>query len=83
MRWWGILLSNQLLPEVKKLAIVTNGGGSGIIAAVASARNSLLLPEFSEDAIDKLKYISKRDVRLNDPLDRPSAYAVAVLNTPP
>jgi acyl-CoA synthetase (NDP forming) len=45
----AILLSNQPLPRGKRLVIVTNGGGPGIIAADASARNGLLLPEFSED----------------------------------
>jgi acetyl coenzyme A synthetase (ADP forming)-like protein len=65
----AILLSNQPLPKGKRLTIVTNGGGPGIIAADASARNGLLLPEFSEDTSDKLKSVLKRDVRLNNPLD--------------
>jgi acetyl coenzyme A synthetase (ADP forming)-like protein len=65
----AILLSNQPLPRGKRLVIVTNGGGPGIIAADASARNGLLLPEFSEDTTSKLKSVLERDVRLNNPLD--------------
>jgi len=65
----AILLSNQPLPRGKRLAIVTNGGGPGIIAADASARNGLQLPEFSEGTVDKLKSHLKRDIRFNNPLD--------------
>ena len=41
------LLSNQPLPKGRKLAILTNGGGPGIIAADAAARHDLVLPQFS------------------------------------
>ena len=37
------LLSNQPLPKGRRLAILTNGGGPGIIAADASARHDLVL----------------------------------------
>jgi acetyl coenzyme A synthetase (ADP forming)-like protein len=63
------LLSNQPLPKDKRLIIVTNGGGPGIIAADASARAGLLLPQLSEEMKTKLKSVIKRDIRLNNPLD--------------
>lgn len=63
------LLSNQPLPEGKRLAIVTNGGGPGIIAADASEQHGLALPEFSPETVAKLRTIIKRDIRLNNPLD--------------
>jgi acetyltransferase len=63
------LLSNQPLPKGRKMAIVTNGGGPGIIAADASARHNLDLPPFSQETITKLKSVIKRDIIINNPLD--------------
>ena len=63
------LLSNQPLPKGRKLAILTNGGGPGIIAADASARHNLTLPQFSPETIVKLKSVIKRDIVINNPLD--------------
>jgi acetyl coenzyme A synthetase (ADP forming)-like protein len=63
------LLSNQPLPTGRKLAIVTNGGGPGIIAADASARNGLTLPQFSSETEKKLKSAALRDININNPLD--------------
>jgi acetyltransferase len=63
------LLSNQPLPKGRKLAILTNGGGPGIIAADASARHNLVLPQFSADTIARLKSVIKRDIVINNPLD--------------
>ncbi|MDO8635346.1 MAG: GNAT family N-acetyltransferase [Dehalococcoidia bacterium] len=63
------LLSTQPLPGGKRLVIVTNGGGPGIMAADAAVHNGLLLPEFSQETVSKLKSIIKRDIRLNNPLD--------------
>jgi acetyl coenzyme A synthetase (ADP forming)-like protein len=63
------LLSNQPLPMGRRLAIITNGGGPGIIAADASARNGLVLPQFSPENEGKLKSVALRDIRINNPLD--------------
>jgi acetyl coenzyme A synthetase (ADP forming)-like protein len=63
------LLSSQPLPRGRRLVIVTNGGGPGIIAADAAARNGLVLPQPSEEMIDKLKSVVKRDISLHNPLD--------------
>ena len=49
------LLSNQPLPRGRRLVIVTNGGGPGIIAADAAARNGLLLPQLSQELASKLR----------------------------
>jgi len=48
---------------------LTNGGGPGIIAADASARNNLILPTFSPETVSKLKSVIKRDIVINNPLD--------------
>jgi acetyl coenzyme A synthetase (ADP forming)-like protein len=63
------LLSNQPLPMGRRLAIVTNGGGPGIIAADASARNGLELQRFSQETEKKLKAAALRDININNPLD--------------
>ena len=63
------LLSNQPLPKGRRLAIITNGGGPGIIAADASARNGLILPQFSSETESELKSVALRDIRINNPLD--------------
>ncbi len=63
------LLSNQPLPEGKRLVIVTNGGGPGILAADASAQQGLTLPDLRPETVDKLKPLIKRDIRIGNPLD--------------
>jgi acetyltransferase len=63
------LLSNQPLPRGRKLVIVTNGGGPGIIAADAAARNGLTLPQPSPELVNKLKSALKRDIGIHNPLD--------------
>jgi acetyl coenzyme A synthetase (ADP forming)-like protein len=63
------LLSNQPLPTGRRLAIITNGGGPGIIAADASARSGLVLPPFSPETEEKLESVALRDISINNPLD--------------
>jgi acetyltransferase len=63
------LLSTQPLPRGRRLFIVTNGGGPGIMAADAASRSGLIVPELSEATAAKLQSIVKRDIRLNNPID--------------
>ena len=63
------LLSNQPLPGGKRLFIVTNGGGPGILAADASAQQGLLLPELASETAKKLSPLIKRGIRTGNPLD--------------
>jgi acetyl coenzyme A synthetase (ADP forming)-like protein len=63
------LLSNQPLPRGRRLVILTNGGGPGIIAADAAARSGLLLPQPSEEMIGKLRSVIARDISFHNPLD--------------
>jgi acetyl coenzyme A synthetase (ADP forming)-like protein len=63
------LLSNQPLPRGRRLVIVTNGGGPGIIAADSAARNGLLLPQPSDEMVARLKSVVKRDISFHNPLD--------------
>ena len=63
------LLASQPVPKGKGVAIVTNGGGPGILAADACERYGLNLPAFSPETISKLKSVIKRDISINNPLD--------------
>ncbi|MDY6844312.1 MAG: bifunctional GNAT family N-acetyltransferase/acetate--CoA ligase family protein [Thermodesulfobacteriota bacterium] len=63
------LLSNQPLPKGKRVVIVTNGGGAGILAADACEHHGLILPEFSPETIKELRAVIKRDIGFHNPLD--------------
>jgi acetate---CoA ligase (ADP-forming) len=63
------LLSTQPLPRGRRLVIMTNGGGPGIIGADAASRNGFEIPELSADTIAKIKPILKRDINLGNPID--------------
>ncbi len=65
----AILLANQPVPRGKNLAIVTNGGGPGIMASDACVRQGLSLAEFSAQTRDALKSAVRRDVGIDNPLD--------------
>jgi acetyltransferase len=63
------LLSNQPVPKGKKVAIVTDGGGPGIIAADACEHHGLMLPELSPDISEALRSVIKRDIKPHNPMD--------------
>ncbi|MBN1644267.1 MAG: GNAT family N-acetyltransferase [Dehalococcoidales bacterium] len=62
-------LSTQPLPQGRRLAILTNGGGPGIIAADAASNNGLELPELSQETVNKIKNVIKRDISISNPID--------------
>jgi acetyl coenzyme A synthetase (ADP forming)-like protein len=63
------MLSNQPLPKGRRIVIVTNGGGPGILAADACENHGLVLPEFSPEIRKEISAISKRDIGIHNPLD--------------
>ncbi|MFH1088140.1 MAG: GNAT family N-acetyltransferase [Chloroflexota bacterium] len=63
------MLSNQPVPRGTKVAIVTNGGGPGILAADACEDRGLTLPELSPESVRELAAIVKRDIVIHNPLD--------------
>ena len=65
----AILLANQPAPKGKRVAILTNGGGPGILAADACAHNGLNVPELSVDTLSKIKAAVKRDIHIGNPVD--------------
>ncbi len=65
----AILLANQPVPKGRRVAILTNGGGPGVLAADACENNGLILPQFSSGTQHKLASIIKRISSFFNPLD--------------
>jgi len=63
------LLSNQPIPKGKNVAILTNGGGPGIIAADTCEQYGLTLPDLPPEMVDALRSVVKRDISFRNPLD--------------
>jgi acetyl coenzyme A synthetase (ADP forming)-like protein len=67
------LLANQPLPKGNRVAIVTNGGGPGILAADACEHHGLALPDFSSETATRLKSAIGRGIKLRNPLNMTAA----------
>ncbi len=63
------LLAHQPLPKGKRVAILTNGGGPGILTADACASRGLELPELSKTTISKLKRFLPKEATFANPID--------------
>lgn len=63
------LLSSQPVPKGKRIAILTNGGGPGTLAADACSNNELVVPMLSGETTEKLKAVISREIGINNPLD--------------
>ena len=63
------LLASQPVPKGRRVAILTNGGGPGTLAADACSYNDLVLPAISRETTEKLKAVITRDIGINNPLD--------------
>jgi acetate---CoA ligase (ADP-forming) len=63
------LLSSQPLPRGRRVGVVTNAGGLGILCADACAAAGLELPELSEDTRAALRPLLPEDASLANPVD--------------
>jgi acetyl coenzyme A synthetase (ADP forming)-like protein len=63
------LLSAQAAPRGRRVAILTNGGGPGVLAADACENSGLTLPQFSPETTSKMASLIKRVSAFNNPLD--------------
>mgnify|MGYP001615239516 CR=1 FL=1 len=87
---YALSFSNQSIPEGPQLAIITNAGGPGIIAADACERFGVELAELSGDTINKLReslpsvagFFNPVDVIGDARADRYGAAVDAVLSDP-
>jgi len=63
------LLSHQPIPSGRRVAILTNGGGPGILTADACAARGLELPAFSDKTLSELKSFLPRRASFSNPID--------------
>ncbi len=66
---YAIAFANQSLPEGPSLAIITNSGGPGILAADASDRSSLHLTPIRKETADRLREFLPPTASLYNPID--------------
>jgi acetate---CoA ligase (ADP-forming) len=59
----------QAAPASRRIAIVTNAGGPGIIAADAAEPVGLELPELSPATVDRLRPLFPEEASIHNPLD--------------
>ena len=65
----AMLLANQPIPRGKRVAILTNAGGPGILAADACESNGLTLPALSEETTDLLRSFLPPQASVANPVD--------------
>ncbi len=63
------LLSSQPAPPGPNVAILTNAGGPGILAADACESNGLTAPQLSDDTKAKLREFLPPEAGINNPVD--------------
>jgi acetyl coenzyme A synthetase (ADP forming)-like protein len=63
------LLSHQPLPPGRRVVILTNGGGPGILTADACAAQGLELPTLSDETLSELKNFLPPGASLSNPID--------------
>ena len=87
---YAALYTTQPLPKGKRIAIITNAGGPGIMATDAAVKSGLKLAEITEETRNKLKGALPDSASLRNPIDvigdaRSDRYKTAaheVLNDP-
>jgi acetate---CoA ligase (ADP-forming) len=65
----AVLLSRQPLPRGRRVAVLTNAGGLGILCADACAGVGLELPQLSEETRERLAAVLPREASLANPID--------------
>jgi acetyl coenzyme A synthetase (ADP forming)-like protein len=63
------LLANQPVPKGRRVGVVTNAGGPGILAADALESNGLLMNEFSPELQAKLREVLSPEASVRNPVD--------------
>jgi acetyl coenzyme A synthetase (ADP forming)-like protein len=63
------LLANQPRPKGNRVAILTNGGGPGILCADACEADGLIVPQVPDNLKAKLAEFLPADAGLNNPVD--------------
>ncbi|MBU1120085.1 acetate--CoA ligase family protein [Patescibacteria group bacterium] len=63
------LINQNAIPDGRKIAIITNAGGPGILATDAVERENLELTEIGEKTKQKLLKVLPRESNIKDPID--------------
>ena len=63
------LLANQPVPLGRRVGVITNAGGPGILAADALESNGLVMEEFSEELQEKLRSVLSPEASVRNPVD--------------
>ena len=80
---WAHALENCPLPRGKRMAILTNAGGPGVIAADSLETNGLLLSQLTESTLKALTTYLPSSASVHNPVDMlasasPEAYAICL-----
>jgi len=62
-------LAWQPLPEGNRVAILSNAGGAGVLAADACVHNGLVVPQLAEQTRDKLAALLPAQASVDNPID--------------
>lgn len=65
----GAILANQPIPKGRRVGIITNAGGPGILAADALESRDLVLPELSEELQARIMQELPAEASANNPVD--------------
>lgn len=63
------ILANQPVPAGRGVAILTNGGGPGILAADACESNGLAVPELAPETVERLAAFLPAEAGIRNPVD--------------
>lgn len=79
----AIAFTYQPLPNGKRVAIITNAGGPGVLTTDAAIKCGLELPKFQPETTDVLRKSLPKTANINNPVDvigdaRADRYSVAV-----
>jgi acetyl coenzyme A synthetase (ADP forming)-like protein len=66
---WAVALAECPLPRGRRIAILTNAGGPGVIAADALEANGLTLAEFTPETISRLAAMLPSAAGIHNPVD--------------
>ncbi|MEV6626406.1 acetate--CoA ligase family protein, partial [Amycolatopsis sp. NPDC051114] len=66
-------LSWQLLPGGPRVAVISNAGGAGVLAADACEREGLVMAELSDDTRERLAKILPHEAAVRNPVDTTAA----------
>ncbi|MGA7615506.1 MAG: acetate--CoA ligase family protein [Thermoanaerobaculia bacterium] len=65
----AMLLANQPIPSGNRVAILTNGGGPGIMASDACEHRGLVLPELAPETVSSLRAFLPPEASVRNPVD--------------